>query len=55
MWIAVEKYLSENDKKHHLYRRVFQALGFSKKCHGGGDAHNGYVVRDHGTSHWKRS
>lgn len=30
--IAVEKYLSENDKKHHLYRRVFQALGFSRNA-----------------------
>ncbi len=30
--ISVEKYLSENDKKHHLYRRVFQALGFSRNA-----------------------
>lgn len=30
--IAVEKYLSENDKKHHLYKRVFQALGFSRNA-----------------------
>ena len=30
--IAVEKYLSENDKKQHLYRRVFQALGFARNA-----------------------
>lgn len=30
--ISVEKYLSENDKKHHLYRRVFQALGFARNA-----------------------
>ena len=30
--IAVEKHLSENDKKHHLYKRVFQALGFSRNA-----------------------
>ena len=29
---AVEKYLSERDKKHHLYRRVFQALGFARNA-----------------------
>lgn len=30
--ISVEKYLSENDKKQHLYRRVFRALGFSRNA-----------------------
>ncbi|NLD19503.1 MAG: DnaD domain protein [Clostridiales bacterium] len=30
--ISVEKYLSENDKKQHLYTRVFQALGFSRQA-----------------------
>lgn len=30
--IAVEKYLSENDKKQHLYRRVFKALGFARNA-----------------------
>ena len=30
--IAVEKHLSENDKKHHLYKRVFQALGFARNA-----------------------
>ncbi len=29
---AVEKYLSERDKKHHLYRRVFQALGSARNA-----------------------
>ncbi len=29
---AVEKHLSERDKKHHLYRRVFQALGFARNA-----------------------
>lgn len=29
---AVEKYLRERDKKHHLYRRVFQALGFARNA-----------------------
>lgn len=29
---AVEKYLSENDRKQHLYRRVFQALGFARNA-----------------------
>lgn len=28
--LAVEKYLSENEKKQYLYKRVFQALGFSR-------------------------
>ncbi len=30
--IAVEKHLSENDKKHHLYKRVFRALGFARNA-----------------------
>lgn len=30
--ISVEKYLSENDKKHHLYKRVFRALGFARNA-----------------------
>lgn len=30
--ISVEKYLSEKDKKHHLYKRVFQALGFARNA-----------------------
>ena len=30
--ISVEKYLSENDRKQHLYRRVFRALGFSRNA-----------------------
>lgn len=30
--IAVEKHLSENDKKNHLYKRVFQALGFARNA-----------------------
>lgn len=30
--ISVEKYLSENDKKQYLYKRVFQALGFSRNA-----------------------
>lgn len=29
---AVEKYLSENDRKQHLYRRVFKALGFARNA-----------------------
>ena len=29
---AVEKSLSERDKKQHLYRRVFQALGFARNA-----------------------
>lgn len=29
---AVEKYLSENEKRHHMYRRVFKALGFSRNA-----------------------
>ena len=28
--ISVEKHLSENEKKQYLYKRVFQALGFSR-------------------------
>ena len=30
--ISVEKHLSENDKKQYLYKRVFQALGFSRNA-----------------------
>ncbi|MDO4544614.1 MAG: DnaD domain protein [Bacillota bacterium] len=30
--IAVEKYLSQQDKKQHLYKRVFQALGFARNA-----------------------
>lgn len=30
--ISVEKYLSENEKKQYLYKRVFQALGFSRNA-----------------------
>ena len=30
--LSVEKYLSQKDKKQHLYRRVFQALGFSRNA-----------------------
>lgn len=30
--IAVEKHLSEQDKKQHLYRRVFRALGFARNA-----------------------
>lgn len=30
--ISVEKYLSESDRKHYLYKRVFQALGFSRNA-----------------------
>ncbi len=29
---AVEKYLSEIDKKNHIYKRIFQALGFSRNA-----------------------
>ena len=29
---AVEKYLSEADKKNHMYKRIFQALGFSRNA-----------------------
>lgn len=29
---AVEKYLSENDKKQHVYKRIFKALGFSRNA-----------------------
>jgi DnaD/phage-associated family protein len=30
--IAVEKYLAEYDKKQYLYKRIFQALGFSRNA-----------------------
>lgn len=30
--ISVEKYLSENEKKQYLYKRVFQALGFMRNA-----------------------
>ena len=30
--LSVEKYLSENEKKQYLYKRVFQALGFSRNA-----------------------
>ncbi len=30
--ISVEKHLSENEKKQYLYKRVFQALGFSRNA-----------------------
>ena len=30
--IAVEKYLSEFEKKQYLYKRIFQALGFSRNA-----------------------
>ena len=29
---AVEKYLSEADKKNHMYKRIFQALGFLRNA-----------------------
>lgn len=29
---SVEKYLSEDDKKQHVYKRVFRALGFSRNA-----------------------
>lgn len=30
--LSVEKHLSENEKKQYLYKRVFQALGFSRNA-----------------------
>lgn len=30
--LSVEKYLGENEKKQYLYKRVFQALGFSRNA-----------------------
>lgn len=29
---SVEKHLSETDKKNHMYKRIFQALGFSRNA-----------------------